>query len=352
MIKKISTFLFIILFVVPAFGGAWQNCAQRIINDGVFAEKVREIVGNDRAKAGEVLQAKADDIRLLLLAKMFDTDAGFCKNEIVDIAKQKTLELAFDVDGRTYQFDIDVDRLFDNFNTQTAIMVYNNRSKKIWDPIKNIDIKKSYWSDSCSDLTIWDNLDDKASVNVAGQQIFSEYGGTKNEFFLDFEKGNTQRAFPGLVLEDVTNSTEENIVIFTHLPTALKKVESFAKNLENSSCGNQGLAVYLVSIAGNPDKGNSGHGTAGAVTAGTGVGIGAIMLFGGTYIAGSGILALSAAAIGTTIMSVGLSASAIPIVGWIVGGAALVVGGVITLIPADIANIDQVYVLDGPYIIR
>lgn len=348
MIKKISTFLFIILFVVPAFGGAWQNCAQRIINDGVFAQKVREIVGNDRAKAGEVLQAKADDIRLLLLAKMFDTETGFCKNEIVDIAKQKTLELAFDVDGRTYQFDIDVDRLFDNFATQTAIMVYNDRSKRMSNPIKNSDIKKSYWSDSCSDLTIWDNLDDKASVNIAGQQIFSEYGGTKNEFFLDFEKGNTQRAFPGLVLEDVTNSTEENIVIFTHLPTALKKVESFAKNLENSSCGNQGLAVYLVSIAGNPDKGNSGYGTAGTVTAGTGLGIGTIMV-GGTAIAAKGFLG---ATIGAALISGGASVSWVPVAGWIIGGAALVVGGVITLIPANIANIDQVYVLDGPYIIR
>mgnify|MGYP000874290887 CR=1 FL=1 len=357
MINKLVTFLLLLFIVTPSFGDAWQDCAKNIIQDGEFAQNVRDIVGDDRNDAQKILQSRASDIRFKLVDKMFSVKNGLCKNEIVDIARMKTLKLSFDVDGKIYRFDIDVDTLFDYFPTQTAIMVYNDRSKKIWDQITNDSIKSLYWSDECSDHTIWENLDDSAAVNVAGQQIFTEYGGTKNEFFLDFEKGNNQRAFPGLVIEDVTGNTEENLVLFTHLPTALKKFDAFAKNLENTTCGNQGLAVYLVSVAGTPDSKNNinvaagkgfepGGGTGRNIGAGVGIGIGVPVL------AGMTTAALGATTTGA-IMSFGLAAAGtMNPVGWIVGGVALVAGGIIALVPTDIADIKQVYVLYGPYIIR
>lgn len=348
MINKLVTFLLLLFIVTPSFGDAWQDCAKNIIQDGEFAQNVRKIVGDDRNDAQKILQSRADDIRLLLVDKMFSVDNGLCKSEIVDIARMKTLKLSFNVDGKIYRFDIDVDTLFDYFPTQTAIMVYNDRSKKIWDSIKNDSIKSLYWSDECSDHTIWENLDDDAVVNVAGQNVLSEYGGSKNEFFLDFPSGPSQRAFPGILLEDVTHSTVENLVLFTHLPTALKKVEAFAKNLENSQCGNQNLAVYLVSIAGTPDKTiaagkeiSHGGSTGRDATSGAVMGIGTTVGL-ATAASVSGIL--------TTTGTIAILTS--NPVGWIVGGVILGIGGIIAVVPTDIADIKQVYVLDGPYIIR
>ena len=367
MIKKLIPFLLAVFYVTSAFSNAWDDCSQRLIQDGGFAEKMTQIIKDNREDPTEILEKKTDDIRFLLLAKMFSDDTGLCKNEIIDIAKMDSLQLAFDIDGTEYEFDIDVNTLFDYFQTQTAIMVYNDRSKKMWDPIKNDDIKNLYWSDACSDHTIADNLDNDASVNIAGQKIFTEYGGTENEFFLDFEDGNNQRAFPGIIISDESNSTEEKLVVFTHLPTAIKKAEAFAKNLTNSNCGNQGLAVYLVSLVGNSDKENSkitgiedtiksatsdaGGGKAGSIIAGTGVGIGAIIV-GSATITGAGAIGTAAYGVASGLIALGLSVEAIPVVGWIVGTAAIIVGGAIALYPADIADIKQVYVLDGPHLIR
>lgn len=387
MIKKLIPFLLAIFFITPAFSiqDAWDICSERIIQNKTFSKAVTNMIKNDRENAGEIIESKANDIRLLLLANMFADDTGLCKQEIVDIAKMDTLQLAFDIDGTEYEFNIDVSTLFDYFQTQTTIMVYNNRIGKTWDPIKNDDIKNLYWSDACSDHTIADNLDDDATVNIAGQKIFTEFGGTKNEFFLDFEQGNNQRAFPGIVIEDETNYTEEKIVVFTHLPTAIKKAEEFAKNLQNSNCGNQGLAVYLVSLAGNQHDENSteeeeeedensteelvdnnpnniklsenintndsGSGKTGSIIMGTGVGIGTIIV-GGSTITGISILGAASYSIAGWLITAGLSAEAVPVVGWIVGTAAVIVGGAIMLAPADIADIEQVYILDGPHLVR
>lgn len=356
MIRQLIASLSIFCLVTAsAFADAWTDCGTRLIQDGVVAQKVSEMIGSDREKAAEVLQKKADDIRLLLLAKMFADDTGLCKNEIVEIAKFKELKLSFESNNIRYRFDIDVDKLFDYYETQTAIMVYNDRTKKIWDVIKSSDIKKSYWSKDCSARWISGNPSYKnKAVNQAGRKTFPEFGGDKNSFFLDFEDGNDKRAFPGFVIMDKSWSTKEEIVIFKHLPTAVKRTQTFADALQNSTCGNQGLAVYLVSIAGNPDKtGSTGHKGAGATIAGTGVGIGAVII-GSTAIA-SGTAIVGGIAYGTAglLISAGLSLEAIPVVGWIVGTAAIVAGGIVALMPEAITkDITQVYVLDGPHIIR
>lgn len=351
MIKKLLGFLLVLgLYTGVAHADAWTDCGAKIIANGGFATKVSEIIkSKPGVSPGETLQSRADDLRLLLLAYMFDNETGLCKPEITEIAKFDELKLSFELNGTKYRFDINVDNLFDHFETQTAIMVYNNRNKRTWDVIKSSDIPKLYWSNKCSNHTIWYNLDDDASVNVAGQNIFTEYGGTDDEFFLDFEKGNDMRAFPGIVLQDVTASTAENIVVFTHLPTAIKKAKAFADKLQNSHCSNQGLSVYLVSLAGTHSQtGVKGNETAAKWIAGTGVGIGTIMV-GGVAVAAKGILG---AVVGSSLIAAGASVSWVPVAGWIIGGAALVAGGIISLVPTKIADIESVYVLDGPHIIR
>lgn len=346
--KKTITFLFFLFCITPTFADSWTTCAEKIVKEGTFSKKITEIIGENRENAGEILQSNADEIRLILLDKMFghyNKTAGLCNDEIIGIAKMEKLQLAFDVDGNEYEFDIDVNKLFDHYPTQTAIIVYNNRDKELFNTIKNNDIKNIYWSDECSDHTIADNLDDDAIVNIAGQETFSEYGGKNNEFFLDFEKGNNQRAFPGMLLSDESGSTTEKIVIFTHLPTAIKKMQAFAKNLENSSCGNQNLAVYLVSIAGNKYNHSKGYGTAASLVSGVPtlvIGVSTAIALTSTSVA----VTAGTTALGATIAAVGGP------IGWIVGGGMIGIGYGIAMIPDDIADIEQVYVLDGPYIIR
>lgn len=144
--------------------------------------------------------------------------------------------------------------------TALAIFVYNKNDKKPGDEIKLSDIPKLYWSDKCSDHTIWENLDDDAAINVAGRQVFNKYyldagmdkffSKVKNfEYFLDFEEGNNRRAFPGLVLTELGGgglSPAELVVSSYDKATIAQYAEEFANELKNTACANDNLSIYVV----------------------------------------------------------------------------------------------------------
>ena len=148
----------------------------------------------------------------------------------------------------------------DDQETVLAIFVYNQSNKKPGDEIKLSDISKLYWSDECSDHTIWENLDDDAAINVAGRQVFNKYyldagmdkffSNAKNfEYFLDFEEGNNRRAFPGLVLTELGGgglSSAEFIVSSYNKATITQYAEEFANELKNTACANDNLFIYVV----------------------------------------------------------------------------------------------------------
>ena len=205
-------------------------------------------------------------------------------------------------------------------------------------------------------------MDDDAAVNIAGQSTFNEFGGSKNEFFLDFADGDNRRAFPGLVLMDDTGSSREKIVSYRNIATGIAKAEEFAEKLKKTACYNQdGLAVYLVALdvkriediqKENPagkDVNTSGWQTGWAIAAGVG---GAATTWIG---ASAAAVAVSSAAtswvpawLGSAMLATATT-SWVPVVGWIAGALTVTAVTVASLYPYEIQDIQQVMILDGPY---
>ncbi len=264
-----------------------------------------------------------------------------CFDNISTIARRKNGKVWLEHNSKTYAFQFSMSDLFNYVLIPTGIMVYNNRVLGSGDFIKLDDITELYWSDECSDHVIWDNLDNDAAVNVAGQKVFSQYGGKKNEFFLDFEEGNDRRAFPGLVLMDKTQSSSESIVAFSNLQTAIKAAEEFANALNGTACSNNALAVYVVAleVIPLPTKDKTGWGIVASVAGGSAAVVGVSS-------------ALAAAGVTSGLLTAAAVTGQIPVIGWIVAGVLGGVATVISLLPPDIKDIEQVAVLDGPYIIQ
>ncbi len=267
-----------------------------------------------------------------------------CMSDLNTLTKVANGKVWYPRDGKTYAFQFKMEDLFQYINIPTGIMLYNKPTLSVGEVIKLSDIPKLYWSDECSDHTIWDNLDDDAAVNIAGQSAFSQYGGAKNEYFLDFEEGNNRRAFPGLVLMDKTTSTSESIVQFNNLHSAIGAAQSFANALNNTACSNEGLAAYVVALNVQPDATDK---EGWAIAAGVGGGTFALITTAAAIKAG-GLIAAA-----TALKSVAwASATAIPVYGWIAGAVLGAAAGAISLIPGEIADIQQVMVMDGPYLIK
>ena len=256
------------------------------------------------------------------------------------------------MDGRKYDITIDSASLFDYINLPTALIVVNNRTKHPGDIIEKKEMPTDYFfSESCSDHNVRVNLNYKASINRAGQSVFGVYGGSDSEFFLDMPVGKSCRAFPGLVLGDFGGwGAKEKIVSYENYREGRKALKSFSHELQNTFCGNQGLAVYQVSIDTMPieQNGKKGWAIAAGVQGGTMAYMGASaglwkwfhvtnkVISGGVRMASS----VSKVALGAT-----------P-VGWIILGVTTAVEATIALLPKDLADIDQVMVMSEPEIIH
>ena len=137
--------------------------------------------------------------------------------------------------------------------------------------------------------------------------------------------------------------------------------KTFAEKVQKSECSNQGLSVYIASVAGNPDKHNTSGNVNNTTTkgnwnaaTGAGVGIGAVIT-GASYLTGTAIVAGAANAIvGAGVLQFAVAAGvSVPVAGWIVGGVIAGVAGVIALWPQNITKeIQQIYILDCPHTIR
>lgn len=201
---------------------------------------------NELFKDVEINAQNVSSFKPTLMNLTAQTLLKVCINNLSSIIDKPLGKVWIERDGKTYAFQFNMDDLFSYYNVQTSIMVYNEKNLKPGDKIKFKDIKKIYWSEECSDHNIWENLDDDAAVNIAGQKVFSQYGGSDNEYFLDFEKGNNNRAFPGFVLVDYTSTTKEGIIAFSDLSVAAKTAKNFATELSGTPCSNDGLVVYVV----------------------------------------------------------------------------------------------------------
>ena len=300
------------------------DCMRRVSDNADFQRAMTEEIFPD---ASTLTQEYATQNKPKILGLIADNVLSNCMSELNTLTRVANGKVWYPRDGKTYAFQFKMDELFQYINIPTGIMLYNKPTLSVGSVIELSDIPKLYWSDECSDHTIWDNNDDDAAVNIAGQKVFSQYGGSDNEFFLDFEEGNDRRAFPGLVLMDKTGSTSEKIASFNNLHTAIAAAQGFAGALNNTACSNDGLAAYVVAL--NVQPGSTDR----AIAAGTSIAAG---------VAGTAIG--SAMAIGW-----------IPVAGWAYAVGAVAIGaiaGAISLIPGEIFDIQQVMVMDGPYLIK
>ena len=335
MHKILSIFLFFIFGIFNiCLADTTTDCMRKISANPDFQNTlINTVFAGQTSLTDEIVQQAKSKILATTAATMFVT----CPNDVSLLAKQQNGKIWLTINNQKYGIVFKMSDLFAYTNIRVGILVSNNRTLGPGDTINQSSVTNVYWSDACSDHIIWDNLDDDASINVAGQQVFTQYGGKENEFFLDFQEGNNRRAFPGLVLMDDTWSTSESIVSFTDLPTAIATAQQLSEALKNSRCSQQNLAVYVVALDTQQIE-TDGHGAWGY----------------GAGVAGTTALIAAGLAATTTPVSLALIGvlTVMSVPAWIaLGGVVGTVGAVISLIPSEIELLEQVIVLDGPYII-
>ena len=244
--KRLAIFLSTFITLHCANADLLTDCMTKISNDQDFQNRMTsEIITDDSLLTQEGAIQKKSQILNLIAKKTLE----LCQQDLSTIAKRANGKVWHPRNGKTYAYQFKMTDMFQNTNLKTAIFVYNKSTLGPGDTVKLSDIQKLYWSDKCSDHRIWDNLSDKAAVNIAGQRVFSQYGGSDNEFFLDFEEGNNRRAFPGIILAEITNqghNQSEAIVMFNNLITADQAASQFASALNGTACSNDSLSVYVV----------------------------------------------------------------------------------------------------------
>ena len=280
--------------------------------------------------------------------------------EIVDATN---LKIPFKMDNKYYELDINANNLFEYINLPVGIMVTNLRDKSVGDVITKAETPSDYFfSGDCSDHWVRVNIANKVPVNKAGQLAFPSYIG--KEFFIDFPFGKNNRAFPGLIIAAKKGiGGSEEVVWFTNYKLARESAKQFAEALNNTACANDHLVVDVVSLTTSPST--QGNKKGWAIGAGVSAGIGATSALSaaGLISIGSGAAAAGTAAAATTgaaavagaAAGTAAASSAVPIVGWVIAAVAAtvaVVAGTIAIAPTSLADMNQVMVMDGPYIIK
>ncbi len=297
----------------------WQNALFNK-STGIFKD-----VADNADLAEDVITAHQAEIYNLLAANTKD----FCLGDIGLIAKNGgNATINFKHNNKNYSFNFSVEELFRYLPIRVAILITNDRTKKANDVITKASMPTNYWwNKDCSDHIIWSNLDDDAAINKAGQAAFSEFGGAQHEYFIDFPVDSSCRAFPGLILQDITGSSTEGIVVYNNVQLGLQRLTDFVKNLNGSQCSRDNLSAYLVAIDATAVPTESTHLVGDIIT-----GVGGTAAVGGT--------------VGVVVGGVSNP------VGWVILGVGAVIAGISSVVPTDIADIQQVAVIDGPYHIK
>lgn len=246
-----------------------------------------------------------------------------------NIVDADILTIPFKMDGKYYSLNLNVAKLFDYTADylKAGIMVtpLSNPTlagKRMGDVITKSEMPTDYFfSGQCSDHWVRVNIDNNIPINKAGQAAFPTFAGS-NEFFIDFPIGKNNRAFPGLIIASAKGiGGSEQVVWFTNYKTARASARKFAAALQNSPCANDKLAVNVVALNTVPtvQNGKSGWALGGGIAGAVGVGV---------FLASNPV-------------------------GWIIAGVAAAGAAVgYAIAPQSLANMDQVMVLDGPYLIK
>ena len=350
-------FILTALFIIPAYAGVYDKCLSEIQKtDSIWQDLLfsktngifKDISDNEEI-TNDLVQSRRQQIyKLLALDTLL-----VCNKDLGIITEQGgRAEIDFKHDNKTYSFDFDVKTMMNYTDTRLGILVVNDKTKKPGDVILKSEMPRDYfWPQDCSDYYIALNLDDNAPVNLAGQSVFGEFGGSRNEFFLDFPVGSSCRAFPGLVLMDKTNSTAETIVSYRNVVTGAEKIKAFTDRLHNTSCSSAGLAAYLVALDIKKDTASSNAGwmIAAGVTGGAMAWLGTSALLMSSLVTLPTWGIIQSGILSSALLSSAAAASAVPVAGWIAAGVLATGAAAIALYPSEIEDIKQVMVLSGPY---
>ncbi len=333
---------------------AFEECMQRILaaddnknGKSDFAEELDKLLGNpkDIESFTSAANSKANIIAVAITGAAFHKEDGFCNDLIMKIANETKESFTFGLKkfDKTVQFKISKNKLLEQYKVALGILVANTSS---WQYPKVIDrdyISEKTWDNDCSDYSSknpFDSVYDSDPVNIAMQKI----KGDSEEYFID--EPEHMHAFPGLIIEDVTYQDLANLVIMDNIPMAKEEITKFATNVASLSGECKGHYAYLVSYV-VPEKINTGVGPGqrwGTNFAVAGITVAAIGGATATWASGS----LLAGIFATAEVS-----SVVPVVGWIVAAALVVVGGVVALVSSTstetLADLPQMMVVDGPY---
>lgn len=330
------------------------NCVEQIVNDRNFQKLVDEAFSEYTYIGNTERKAKLEFVSGLFIAAVQQecpeqTDLIFGDNGIVPIYIRHQYNEEYQQDMPVFiQIKLSTMTQFAQYNT--AILVTDKCDYKVTDTIYKADMPQEGdelpWSGDCSDHYVAGNLSDDAHINLAGQALL----GNEHEYYLDFASGDYTRAFPGLLLEDVTWSTEDKIVTFSNLHNAIKFQRNFTNTLSKSSfCqDSKKLCTYLVSLDNiqkdsSMSTGNDKDGFFWKTTGGTAA-VTAALAWNAAAAAGT--------ATGGILSTIAASASAVPVWGWVVAGVIVAGAGIYSLIPQEIRHQEEVVVMAGPLMIK
>lgn len=333
--------------------GAFEECINRILSKDDnkngkpdFAEELDKTLGNpkDIQSFESAANAKSKVIAVAITGAAFHKDGGVCNDLIMKIANEPKEEFNIELIkfNKKVRFKISKKKLLEQYQVALGILVTKNSDWQYPKIINRDYIKEKTWSNDCSDYLSanpFDSVYDSDPVNISMQKIKSY----DNEYFLD--EPEHMQAFPGLVIEDVTHQDLANLVIINDIPAGQELISKFATNV--SSLGKcKGNYAYLVSYV-VPEKINTGTGAGQAYAvnfAVAGIATATIAYAGAAYAATGTLAGIFTAA--------GASAT-VPVAGWIVAGALVVVGGVVAFVSSTttetLADLPQMMVIDGPY---
>ena len=309
---RILKFIFIVpLFAVcgianatPANTPQSQQVVQCLIDIGNDTTEFVDPIKSNILRGREFNQALVDrekDALYDLVAKNIMKRCTENFNDFnFDIVDATKIDIPFKLDDKYYKLTVDVETLFEHISIPTAVLVMNFNNKNIGDKITKADTpSEMFFSADCSDHYVRDNISDDGPVNRAGQAAFPTYTG--EEFFIDFPFGKSNRAFPGLIIAAHTGiGGAEEVVWYPNYRVARANAKTFVEGLKNTACSKDNLSAYVVSMPVNPEKSWDSS-------------------------------------------------------GWFFWGVGILTGGIgmgISLLPPTLADINEVTIFDGPYLIR
>ncbi|MDR2269188.1 MAG: hypothetical protein LBD94_03315, partial [Rickettsiales bacterium] len=146
MRAKLQIFAILLSIVSSSvFADSWDSCMSNVIAHGGFAQKLQEIFKDEPKLSQELVDDFAPQLRQSLISNMIIA----CMKQpgdwklLVEIARRfyKGM-LTLKHNGEQITFKVDIQKLYQYLGTKTAIMISNNMTYNVGDPVPRTAIAK------------------------------------------------------------------------------------------------------------------------------------------------------------------------------------------------------------------